>query len=373
MANTEINKISFVDLAAQYQTIKTEVDAAIASVIQNTAFILGPEVRKFEEEFAQFCETKYAVGVDSGTSAIELIMRALEIGPGDEVIIPANTFIATALGVSFTGAKPVFVEPDAETYNIDVTRIEAAITPRTKAIMPVHLYGQTADMDPILDIAKKHGLFVVEDACQAHGARYKGKRAGSMGIASAFSFYPGKNLGAYGDGGGITTNDEKILAKLHRLRDYGQSEKYHHDELGYNRRLDSMQAAILRVKLRYIDSWNQARRDHADYYSKLLSGTKYVTPIVPAYAEPIWHLYVIQTEQRDMLMKFLSGMGIYTGIHYPIPIHLQGAYKDLGYKTGDFPLTETQSQKIVSLPMFAELSDEMVKYVVDGLLKFTGS
>ncbi len=371
MTNTDITKVNFVDLSAQYQTIKTEVDAAIASVIQNTAFILGPEVRKLEEEFAQFCESKFAVGVDSGTSAIELIMRALEIGHGDEVIIPANTFIATALGVSFTGAKPVFVEPDPKTYNIDVKKIEAAITPRTKAIMPVHLYGQTADMDPILDIAKKHGLFVVEDACQAHGARYKGRRAGSMGIASAFSFYPGKNLGAYGDGGAITTNDEKINSKLRRLRDYGQSEKYHHDELGYNRRLDSIQAAILRVKLRHLDAWNQARRDHANAYTKLLAGTKFVTPEVPAYAEPIWHLYVIQTEQRDGLMKHLSGMGIYTGIHYPIPIHLQGAYKDLGHKTGDFPLTENLSDKIVSLPMFAELSDGMIEYVVNGLKMFS--
>ncbi len=372
MTNTDIKKVPFVDLGAQYQTIKTEVDAAIASVIQNTAFILGPEVRKFEEEFAQFCDTKFAVGVDSGTSAIELIMRALEIGPGDEVIIPANTFIATALGVSFTGAKPVFVEPDEKTYNIDVTKIEAAITPRTKAIMPVHLYGQPADMDPILDIAKRHNLFVVEDACQAHGARYKGKRAGSMGIASAFSFYPGKNLGAYGDGGAITTNDETVNARLRRLRDYGQSEKYHHEELGYNRRLDSIQAAVLRVKLRYLDSWNQARRDHAAYYSKLLTGTKFVTPIVPAYAEPIWHLYVIQTEKRDMLIKSLSEKGIYAGIHYPIPIHLQGAYKELGHKAGDFPLTESQSHRILSLPMFAELSNELIEHVVGGLLEISG-
>jgi dTDP-4-amino-4,6-dideoxygalactose transaminase len=373
MTNTDITKVPFVDLSAQYQTIKTEVDAAMASVIQNTAFILGPEVRKLEEEFAQFCESKFAVGVDSGTSAIELIMRALEIGPGDEVIIPANTFIATALGVSFTGAIPVFVEPDPLTYNIDVKKIEAAITKHTKAIMPVHLYGQTVDMDAILEIAKKHNLFVVEDACQAHGALYKGKRAGSMGIASAFSFYPGKNLGAYGDGGAITTNDEKINAKLRRLRDYGQSEKYHHDELGYNRRLDSIQAAILRVKLRYLDSWNQARRDHANLYTKLLSGTRYVTPTVPAFAEPIWHLYVIQTEKRDELMKHLSSKGISTGIHYPIPIHLQGAYSNLGHKAGEFPVTEEMSDRIVSLPMFAELSDEMVEYVVNGLKTFSGS
>lgn len=372
MTEPDIKKIPFVDLSAQYQNIKEEVDAAIASVIKTTAFILGPEVRQFEEEFAQFCNAKFAIGVDSGTSAIELIMRAYGIGTGDEVIIPANTFIATAYGVSYTGATPVFVEPTAHTYNIDVARIEAAITKRTKAIMPVHLYGQPVDMDPILDIAKKHNLIVVEDACQAHGARYKGKRTGAIGHAAAFSFYPGKNLGAYGDGGAITTNDERIAASLRRMRDYGQSEKYHHTELGYNRRLDSIQAAILRVKLRHLDSWNQARRDHANYYNKLLKGSKYVLPEIPSFAEPIWHLYVLQSENRDSLMKYLSGIGVSTGIHYPIPIHLQGAYENLGHKEGDFPLTERISHKIVSLPMYAEMSNEMIEYVVNGLNSFVG-
>lgn len=371
MANTDIKKISFVDLSAQYQTIKEEVDAAIASVINSSAFILGPEVRKFEEEFAQFCDAKFAVGVDSGTSAIEMIMRAYGIGPADEVIVPANTFIATALGVTYTGAKPVFVEPN-DTYNLDPRRIEAAITKHTKAIMPVHLYGQPVDMDPIMAIARKHDLLVIEDACQAHGARYKGKRTGSIGHAAAFSFYPGKNLGAYGDGGAITTNDENIAASLRRLRDYGQSQKYHHDTLGYNRRLDSIQAAILRVKLKYLDSWNAARRDHANYYKKTLAGSKYVLPDVPSFAEPVWHLFVVQADSREPLMEHLSKQGISTGIHYPIPIHLQGSYKDLGYKSGDFPLTEKMSQRIISLPMFAELNNEMIDYVVKNLLNFPG-
>jgi dTDP-4-amino-4,6-dideoxygalactose transaminase len=372
MTNTDIKKVPFVDLSAQYQVIKGEVDAAIASVINTTAFILGPEVRKFEEEFAQFCEAKFAVGVDSGTSAIEMIMRAYGIGPGDEVIVPANTFIATALGVTYTGARPVFVEPN-ETYNIDPNRIEAAITKHTKAIMPVHLYGQPVDMDPIMAIARKHDLLVIEDACQAHGARYKGKRTGSIGHAAAFSFYPGKNLGAYGDGGAITTNDEQIAASLRRLRDYGQSEKYHHDTLGYNRRLDSIQAAILRVKLKYLDSWNQARRDHANYYKKILTGSNYVLPGVPSYAEPVWHLFVVQTDFRETLMKHLSEQGISTGIHYPIPIHMQGSYRELGHKSGDFPITEKISQKIISLPMYAELNNEMIDFVAKNLLNYSSS
>jgi dTDP-4-amino-4,6-dideoxygalactose transaminase len=370
MTTNDIMKVPFVDLSAQYRIIKEEIDAAIASVLNSTAFIVGPEVRKFEEEFAEFCGTKFALGVDSGTSAIELIMRAYGIGTGDEVIIPANTFIATALGVTYTGAKPVFVEPD-EYYNIDASRIETAITKHTKAIMPVHLYGQPVDMDPIMAIAKKHNLLVIEDACQAHGSRYKGKRAGSIGQAAAFSFYPGKNLGAYGDGGAITTNDEEVITHLRRLREYGQTEKYHHVELGYNRRLDSIQAAILRVKLKHLDSWNQARRDHANYYNKLLAGSKYITPKIAPYAEPIWHLYVVQTEKRDELMPYLSGKGISTGIHYPIPIHLQGAYQNLGHKPGDFPITEKESKKIVSLPMYAELTDEMIDYVVKNLLEFS--
>lgn len=371
MNHTDIKKIPFVDLSAQYQSIKSEIDAAITSVVTSSAFILGPEVKMFEEEFAAFCETKFAVGVDSGTSALELILRALGVGEGDEVIIPANTFIATSYGVSYTGAVPVMVEPDEKTYNIDVTKIEAAITPKTKVIMPVHLYGQPADMDPIMEIAKKHNLLVVEDACQAHGARYKGRRVGSIGHVAAFSFYPGKNLGGYGDGGMVVTHDEQIASSIRRLRDYGQSKKYHHDEMGYNRRLDSIQAAVLRVKLRYLDSWNQLRREHADLYEELLTGSKFVTPYVPDYAEPVWHLYVIQTEDRDALQKQLSEKQISTGIHYPVPIHLQGAYQNLGHKKGDFPLTEKMDQQILSLPMYAELSEDMVRYVVENMKQFS--
>ncbi len=363
----EITKVPFVDLTAQYQTIKEEVDAAIASVLKSTAFITGPDLRKFEEEFAEYCGTQYAIGVDSGTSALELILRAYGIGAGDEVIVPANTFIATALAVSFTGAIPVLVDTDPETYNIDVKKIEAAITPKTKALLPVHLYGQPADMDTILEIAAKHSLLVFEDACQAHGARYKGKRCGSLGKAAAFSFYPAKNLGCYGDGGAITTNDSQIAEKLRILREYGQTEKYIHTEIGYNHRLDTLQAAVLRVKLKYLDTWNQARREHASLYHQLLSDSGIKTPTVPGYAEPIWHLYVVQLQNRDQIRQKLTERGVYTGIHYPIPIHQQKAYHNLGYQKGDFPVTEHSAGRILSLPMYPELSDEMIAYVAEEL------
>ncbi len=364
------SKIPFVDLQAQYQQIAAEVNPAVQSVMDSCAFILGPDVQKFEEAFADFCDVKYAVSVDSGTSAIELALRAFEIGPGDEVIAPANTFIATVLPITQLGATPVLVDQDADTYTIDVSQIEAAITEKTRVIMPVHLYGQPADMDPILEIAKKHDLIVIEDAAQAHGVRYKGKRVGGFGHAAAFSFYPGKNLGAYGDGGAVVTNDAATDDKLRLLRNYGQRVKYHHEEIGFNHRLDSIQAAVLRVKLQYLDEWNAARRRHAADYTRLLQGLGVHPPMVPDYSEPIWHLYVIRVQDRDGFQAFLKERNIDLGIHYPIPIHMQPAYQFLGYKKGDFPVTEGFADHIVSLPMYAELTDEMVKYVAEAVKDF---
>jgi dTDP-4-amino-4,6-dideoxygalactose transaminase len=360
-------QVPFVDLSAQYPTIALEINEAIAKVIRDTDFILGREVGLFEEEFAAYCEAKYAVGVDSGTSALELALRAYEIGPGDEVITAANTFIASALAISHTGAKPVLVDVDPFTYTIDVVGIAKAITPRTKAILPVHLYGHPAHMDPIRELAQKHGLVVIEDACQAHGARYKGKRAGSLGHAAAFSFYPGKNLGAFGDGGMVVTNDREIAKRLTMLRNYGQKEKYHHQFRGYNRRLDTLQAAILRVKLKYLEKWNAARRWNAKLYHESLEGTGVVVPTEAAGAESVWHLYVIRTENRDILRENLVSRGISPGIHYPIPIHLQPAYEDLGHKRGDFPITEAHAQRILSLPMYAELTPESIQHVTRSI------
>jgi len=360
-------QVPFVDLSAQYPAIAPEINEAVAKVIHDTDFILGREVGLFEEEFAAYCEAEYAVGVDSGTSALELALRAYEIGPGDEVITAANTFIASALAISHTGAKPVLVDVDPFTYTIDVAGIAEAITARTKAILPVHLYGHPAHMDPIRELAEKHGLVVIEDACQAHGTRYKGKRAGSLGHAAAFSFYPGKNLGAFGDGGMVVTNDREIAKRLEMLRNYGQKEKYHHEFRGYNRRLDTLQAAILRVKLKYLEKWNAARRWNAKLYQESLEGTGVVIPIEAAGAESVWHLYVIRTENRDMLRENLISRGISPGIHYPIPIHLQPAYRDLGHKRGDFPVTEAHAQRILSLPMYAELTPESIRHVARSI------
>ena len=362
--------VPFVDLGAQYRTITTEINQAISKVIQETDFILGTEVHVFEEEFAAFCDAHYAIGVDSGTSALELALRAFDIGPGNEVITAANSFIASALGISHAGAKPVLVDVDPCTYTLDVKAVERAITRRTKAIIPVHLYGHPAHMDPIRQLADKHGLVVIEDACQAHGARYKSKRVGSLGHAAAFSFYPGKNLGAYGDGGMVVTNDRKVAKRLEMLRNYGQKEKYKHLFRGYNRRLDTIQAAILRVKLKYLDKWNAARRWNAKLYQKHLEGSGVVLPGEAGGAEAVWHLYVIRTEQRDALKERLAGNGINVGIHYPVPIHLQPAYEDLGHKRGDFPVTEAYADRILSLPMYAELTPGQIEHVSSTIAEF---
>jgi dTDP-4-amino-4,6-dideoxygalactose transaminase len=371
--HTQQSQVPFVDLAGQYGSISAEINEAISKVIRETDFILGREVCLFEEEFAAFCQAKFAVGVDSGTSALELALRAYEIGPGDEVITAANSFIASALAISHAGATPVLVDVDPDTYTIDVAAIERAITSRTKAIIPVHLYGHPADMDPIVQLAQRHGMVVIEDACQAHGARYKGKRAGSLGHAAAFSFYPGKNLGAYGDAGMVVTSDDAVAKRLGMLRNYGQKEKYQHLFRGYNRRLDTLQAAVLRIKLKHLEDWNDARRQHAKNYTRLVGQTGIVVPRAAAHCESVWHLYVIQFDQRDALKEHLASRGIGVGIHYPVPIHLQPAYRDLGYRPGDFPVTEKCARRILSLPMYAELTPEIVNRVAGTASEFVAT
>jgi len=366
---TATSKIPFVDLQAQYQTIAPEINAAIQGVLDRSDYILGDEVRLFEDEYAKYIGTAHALSVGSGLDALELALRAYGIGPGDEVITAANTFIATALAIIAVGAKPVLAEMDPATYNIAPAAIEAAITSRTRGIMPVHLYGQPADMEPILAIAKKHNLLVIEDAAQAHGAKYAGKRAGAWGHAGAFSFYPGKNLGAYGDGGIITTNDAAIAERIRYLRNYGQKVKYEHVIAGTNSRLDTIQAAILRVKLRHLDRWNALRNEHAAAYSAALADGPFVLPKVTENSSHIFHLYVVQVENRAAIQEFLNRHGIATGIHYPIPIHLQEACRDLGYRRGDFPLTEQASARILSLPMFPELTAQQCESIVHVLLQ----
>jgi dTDP-4-amino-4,6-dideoxygalactose transaminase len=357
-------------LKAQYQSIAGEIDQAIAKVLQRTDFILGEEVGLFEEALADYCEVKHAIGVDSGVSALELALRAFGIGAGDEVITVANSFIATASAISFVGAKPVLVDSSPTTYNIDVTAIERAVTAKTRAIIPVHLYGQPADMDPMMKMAEDRNIRIIEDACQAHGARYKGRRVGTFGDAAAFSFYPSKNLGAYGDGGALVTNSDEVAEKVRMLRNYGQAEKYHHSYIAYNRRLDTIHAAILRVKLRYLDQWNEARRRHARLYNELLKGTGLILPFNLKHSEHVYHVYMVQSERRDALREWLGAKGVSTGMHYPVPIHLQSAYAHLGYGEGDFPVTEAFAQRVLSLPMFPELTDNQIEYVADSIREF---
>jgi dTDP-4-amino-4,6-dideoxygalactose transaminase len=353
--------VPFLDLKAQLATIRPQVDAAVSTVLDRGHFILGEEVSAFEEEFAAFCGTRECVGLDSGISALELALRAAGIGPGDEVITVAHTFIATVSAISFSGATPVLVEVDPHTYLMDPGAIEAAITPRTRAIVPVHLYGQTVDMDPLRLLAARHRLFVLEDACQAHGARNNGRRAGSLGHAAAFSFYPGKNLGAAGDAGALTTDDPELAERVRMLRNYGQRVKYHHDMLAFNRRLDSLQAAILRVKLRQLDEWNAARRRVAAAYAVRLADLPVRLPVVGAHNEPVWHLFVIRAADRKTLQQRLEAAGIGTGLHYPVPIHRQMAYPELAGLS--FPISEGIAAQCLSLPMFAEMTDAQIEAV----------
>ena len=362
--------IPLVDIKRQYNSIKTEIDRAIQRVMDSSSFILGKEVKNFEEKFAEFCNTKHCIGVSTGTDAIYLALRALHIGYGDEVITAANTFIATAFAISRCGAKPVLADCSYD-YNIDVAKIESAITNKTKAIVPVHLYGQPADMSTIAEIAKKHSIEVIEDASQAHGAEYKGRKVGSLATAACFSFYPAKNLGAYGDAGAITTNDKKIDEKVRLFRDYGQKRKYYHIVKGYNNSLDELQASMLSIKLMHLEKWNEQRRKNALCYNYLLSGIgDIVTPEEKDYAKHVYHLYIIRTRFRDRLLKYLKLNGISVGIHYPLPINLQPAYSDLGYPKGSFKLAEEYANTILSLPMFPELSREEIKYIAEKIKKF---
>lgn len=360
--------IPFLDLKAPYLELKDELDAAYHRVMESGWYILGKEVEAFESEFATYCETKHCIGVANGLEALHLIIRAYGVGPGDEVIVPANTYIATWLAVTHAGATPVPVEPDERTGNIDPAKIEQAMTPRTKAILVVHLYGQPADMDPIMALARQHGLKVIEDCAQAHGARYKGRKAGSLGDAAGFSFYPGKNLGALGDGGVVTTNDPILAERVQLLRNYGSRTKYHNVVAGYNSRLDELQAALLRVKLTRLDEWNKRRRQVAARYMQELSGQHELgLPYVPEWAEPVWHLFVVRHAQRDALQKALNEAGIGTMIHYPIPPHLQPAYSELGYAMGTFPLAERVANDCLSLPMGPHLDKTGALAVIAAL------
>ena len=356
--------IPFLDLKTQYESIKPDIQQALNKILDTSAFILGQEVVDFEHEFAQYCRAKQGIAVNTGTSAIHLALLAAGIGPGDEVITVPFTFVATVAAILYTGAKPVFVDIDLESYTIDIQKIEAAITPKTKAILPVHLYGQPADMDSIMAIAKQHNLIVIEDACQAHGAEYKGRRVGSIGQLGCFSFYPGKNLGAYGEGGIVVTDNLEYSNKIRALRDWGQTSRYHHDMPGFNYRMDGFQGAVLRVKLRHLDDWTEARRSRASIYDNLLKLTKPEKPTVMPYSSRhVYHIYAIRVQQRDKTQQFLQQKGIQTGIHYPIPVHLQRAYADLGYQAGDFPLSEKAAKEVLSLPMCAELSQDQIETV----------
>lgn len=364
-------QVPFIDLKAQFAALEGELMPAIRGVLEQTNFILGKPVEDFERAFADYSECEHAVGVASGLDAIKLALRALDIGPGDEVITAANTFIATALGISAAGAKPVLVDIDEKTYNLDPALVEQAVTPQTKAIMPVHLYGQPADMDPLLDIARRHELAIIEDASQAHGARYKGRRVGSFGAVSAFSLYPGKNLGAYGDGGIITTRRGDLAERLAVLRNYGSKVKYYHLVKGENSRLDTLQAAVCGVKLKHLDDANARRRSHAARYTERLADLgEIVCPHMSDEVEHVFHLYVLRVQNRDAFMEFLKSRGVATIIHYPIPIHLQEAYQEADWHEGQFPITEQCAKEIVSLPMFPELTDDQIDYVTDCIREF---
>jgi len=364
-------KIPLVDLKRQRHRIKNEVDKKIVEVLESGMFILGENVEAFEEEFARYCGVKYAFGVASGSDALVLGLKALGVDKGDEVVTVPNTFIATIDAISHSGATPIFVDIESETYSMKTSDVEQKVTERTKVVLPVHLYGHPVDMDPLLEIAEENNLHVLEDACQAHGAEYKGRKVSSLGDCACFSFYPSKNLGAYGDGGIVLTNEKEMAEKIRMLRDYGQKEKYEHAFIGYNSRLDEMQAAILRVKLKYLDKWIDERRRNAKEYSNMLSEMDDVTPPNErSYAKHVYYLYVIRIKHRDNVQKWLSSKGISTGIHYPTPVHLQEAYKHLGLREGDFPVVEECSRQILSLPMFPELTEDEIQYVCQSIAEF---
>ena len=366
-------KVPFLDLKAPYAELREETDAAYRRVMESGWFIAGEELAAFESEFADLCGARHCVGVGNGLDALHLILRAYGIGAGDEVLVPANTFIATWLAVTYAGAVPVPVEPDARTFNLDPARVEESITPRTKAVMPVHLYGQCADMDAIKEVAAARGLRVIEDAAQAHGALYRGRLAGSLGDAAGFSFYPGKNLGAAGDAGAVVTNDAGLAEDVRRLRNYGSSVKYQHEERGFNSRLDELQAALLRARLAKLEEWNGRRKRVAEKYMRELEGAPDLTlPFVPEWADPVWHLFVVRHPRREALREHLAAAGVGTLIHYPLPPHMQGAYADMGLSKGSFPISERMAEDVLSLPMGPHLSDEEVDYIVSQVCSFAG-
>ena len=362
-------KVPYLDLKAQYQSIKPEIDAAIARVLDSCQFVLGPEVAAFEQEFATYSGTTECVALNSGTSALHLALLAAGVGPGDEVITVPFTFVASVAAVCYTGARPVLVDIDPQSFTMDPAAIEAAITPRTKAILPVHLYGQSADMDPIMEIARRRGLVVIEDAAQAHGAKYKGRPVGSIGDMACFSFYPGKNLGAYGEGGAVTSNNVEHASTIRMLRDWGQNRKYHHVLRGYNYRMEGFQGAILRVKLRYLEQWTEARRVVVTQYNQHLAEAGVERPAEMPWARHVYHVYTLRTDDRDGLQAALQAEGIQTGIHYPVPVHLQPAYADLGYGRGAFPCSEAAAAQVLSLPLYPELSSAAVAEVAGAVKK----
>lgn len=359
--------IPYLDLPAQYRSIKPEVDEAVQRVLASAQFILGPEVAAFEQAFGAYCRTPEAVAVNSGTSALHLALLACGIGPGDEVITVPFTFVATVAAIEYAGARPVLVDVEPGTLTMDPSRLERAITPRTKAVVPVHLFGQPADMDPILEIARRRGLRVIEDAAQAHGAEYKGRRCGSMGDLAIFSFYPGKNLGAFGEGGAVVTGDRDLAKTMRLLRSWGEEHRYEHRLRGFNYRMDGMQGAILGVKLRHLEAWTEARRSRAALYDRLLADATLQTPVVRENCRHVYHCYVVRTANRDQVRQTLADQQIQTGVHYPIPVHLQPAYADLGYAAGDFPVAEAAAREVLSLPIFPEMTDAQVEAVASAL------
>ncbi len=361
--------VPFIDLKSQYETLKSEIWDSWQKILENTDFILGEEVKKFEEEFSEYLDIERGIGVASGTDAIHLALRAMGIGENAEVILQANTFIATAFAVSQAGAVPVFVDVNPETLQIEPDRVKEAISPRTKAIIPVHLFGMTAPVQEILNIADHYGLSVIEDACQSHGAEMNGKKAGSFAQLAAFSFYPGKNLGAYGDAGFVAVNDGELGKRIEMLRNYGQAEKFNHLHKGFNSRLDTLQAAVLRIKLRRLEEWNVNRRKVADYYRERLKNTNVKLTKVPENCTPVYHLYIVRVSSRDKIREGLNASGIQTGLHYPCPIHLQPCYSELGYKKGDFPVAEEAAEQMISLPVFPEMTEEQVDYTTSKLLE----
>ena len=366
-------KVPFLDLKAQYESIREEIQVAINEVLESTSFAGGPFVARFEKEFADFCGCHQAIGVGSGTDALWLALLALGVGPGDEVITVPNTFIATAEAISFCGARPVFVDIEEETYNMNPDLLEAAVSSKTKAVIPVHLFGQTADMDPILEVARRHGLYVIEDACQAHGAEYKGKKAGAIGDLGCFSFYPGKNLGAYGEAGAVVTEDNALAAKIRMLRDHGQPKKYYHDLIGWNGRMDGIQGAVLSAKLKHLSEWNEGRRRNAQLYTDFLAPIEaVVVPREAEYGKHVYHIYAVRVQERDSLIRKLAEKDIHCGIHYPVPLHMQKAYKFLELERGSLPIAEKCGEELVSLPMYPELSLEQVRFVASEIKRLVG-